>query len=81
MEFKIGDKVRINPNSQFRLQGENSDGNFMIGEIIKHKNKIETGWWEVIWDNDSINLYRNEDLIIALDAWREKQLNKILNEC
>jgi hypothetical protein len=77
IEIKIGDCVKINPNSKYLKQGCWSDGKSMQGKIFTEK---KDGWWKVKWDNDHINTYMNKDLIfiISKEELRDRQLNKIL---
>jgi hypothetical protein len=73
MEFKIGDKVNIHPDSAYLLQGMKD----MDGVIIK----LGYFWHTVIWENDTSNLYESEDLILSVKVQehRDKQLNDILD--
>ncbi len=77
IEIKIGDTVKINPNSKYLKHGCWSDGKIMHGKVFTEK---KDGWWRVKWDNGHINTYMNKDLIffISKEELRDRQLNKIL---
>jgi hypothetical protein len=91
MEFKTGDKVRINPKSRYILQGM-QDGYFMNGVVISKEEY--SGYhtfissitdfnvyvrWELSKKDFNINSYRVIDLLPSIEEHRDKQLNKILN--
>ena len=71
MEFKIGDKVNIRENSEHFIQGMKD----MDGMIIK----LGYFWHTVIWENNTSNLYKSEDLILSVKGHRDKLLNEILD--
>jgi hypothetical protein len=94
MEFKIGDIVNINPESEHRFQGMSfrTPGAFMNGIIITEVdyvygrvslltrlNYTNNFNLYVRWGDDSKNNYREKDLILSVTEHRDKQLNIILD--
>jgi hypothetical protein len=94
MEFKIGDIVNINPESEHRFQGMSfiTPGTFMNGIIITEVdyvygrvslltrlNYTNNFNLYVRWGDDSKNNYREKDLILSVTEHRDKQLNIILD--
>ncbi len=57
--FKIGDKVFINLESEYRDQGHNGKKR-MIGDVIKFDSTSHP--IGVIWENGDANHYREKDL-------------------
>jgi len=63
MEFKVGDKVKMNPESMFKSQGFRS-GVSMIGKIYG----TSGDWRKVHWSDDSKNNYQDRDLILQSNS-------------
>lgn len=59
-QFKIGDRVRILPNSEFYL-GYPDNPKDMDGTVIRQ----QSSWWRVRWDNNKENTYREYDLKLS----------------
>jgi hypothetical protein len=91
MEFKVGDKVRINPKSRYILQGM-QDGYFMNGIVISKEEYSENNIfissitdfnvyvrWELSKKDYTTNSYRVIDLLPSIEEHRDKQLNIILD--
>ena len=83
MEFKIGDKVNINPESAYLLQGM-KDGYYMDGIITTafYSTKDRHGDSLIIHvrcDDCSKNGYSEKDLISSVEEHRDKQLNKLFD--
>lgn len=82
IQFEIGDKVKVNPQSKFARSGQWSDGIPMRGEIVYKDGE----WWGVKWPGGNsyaqTNTYRTKDLIFnpTIKELRDKKLRAILNE-
>lgn len=60
--FKVGDRVKMNPKSGHYGQGDNNPKN-VVGIISSFLGESETYKYKVTWANGSRNQYRDEDLI------------------
>ncbi len=62
---KVGDKVKINPKSEYKKQGYWSDNTEMIGEIFTVHD--DPKWsYTVKWPNQRRNTYRGHDLLLLV---------------
>jgi hypothetical protein len=89
MEFKIGDKVNIHPESIYISQGIEY-GRYITGVVISEKEygrsasipdfKVYVRWEKT--ENDFcpvLNVYQTKDLILSVQEHRDKLLNDILD--
>jgi hypothetical protein len=65
-KFKKGDKVKINPKSEYKSQGF-KNGEYMVGEINRD-NQGDSYIYQVNWENGDWNNYRAKDLILHIDS-------------
>jgi hypothetical protein len=93
MEFKIGDKVKMHPDSAYIAQGI-EDGQYITGLVISEEEYgriasipdfkavfVVYVRWEKT-ENDFcpvLNVYQTKDLILSVQENRDKLLNEILD--